>query len=407
MSGGDLWNQLAAAVAKGNFFAVDARTWAKVCALGMNEAVAYLVQARGTGRDNCTTSWSVESIERYTGISRHRAAAAVKKLVAERLSRLLRGGTKPKYELTPYAAPQIARSPLSAPEQCAVNLIVAGKQLTTQSERQAAYRAVSKGWMLRENGQFSIRPDPKPDADLIWLPNELVTGVVGKIPPLELVRQTQDSMTLRLFIDLYHDHYLREEGGISRQIVWREFDRFEVGNQAQFTVWGFRASGDWVRWGNGITEPHRREKLTKEEEAAGKNPAIDFFRRTSELSGLGLIEWMPHLVESAKESGEIIHPLGLGPSGSIEDRLGRAACEAAKALLTEGQRGWAVENGIQMLVPVLRHIANVQLVGIARLRYRPHTSMTAAWWAELNANAETHLTRYAEIAARPTSQVAA
>jgi len=25
----------------------------------------------------------------------------------------------------------------------------------------------------------------------------------------------------------------------------------------------------------------------------------------------------------------------------------------------------------------------VQLYGIARLRYRPHTAMTAAWWAEL------------------------
>ena len=60
----------------------------------------------------------------------------------------------------------------------------------------------------------------------------------------------------------------------------------------------------------------------------------------------------------------------------------------------------ATKNGIHRLVPVPRHIANVQMIGIARLRYRPHTNMTRAWWADLNANAEKHLAKYAEIAAR-------
>jgi hypothetical protein len=41
----------------------------------------------------------------------------------------------------------------------------------------------------------------------------------------------------------------------------------------------------------------------------------------------------------------------------------------------------------------------VQVVGIAQLRYRPQTSLTAAWWADLNANADKHLARYAQIAA--------
>src|SRR4051812_29531103 len=49
--------------AEGIFFAIDNRLWERVCALGLNEAVAYLVQARGTGRDNRTTTWSVEAIE--------------------------------------------------------------------------------------------------------------------------------------------------------------------------------------------------------------------------------------------------------------------------------------------------------------------------------------------------------
>ena len=56
--------------ARGGFFQIDRRTWARVCDLGMNPAAAYLVQASGTGGDNRTTSWSTNAIEKYTGISR-------------------------------------------------------------------------------------------------------------------------------------------------------------------------------------------------------------------------------------------------------------------------------------------------------------------------------------------------
>jgi hypothetical protein len=212
-------------------------------------------------------------------------------------------------------------------------------------------------------------------------------------------------MTLRLFIDLYHDHFLREDGGISRQIIWQKFERFEVGHRAQFTVWGFRLAGDWLSWGNRITDPHRRE-LTKEEKAEGKSPGVDLFRRLGQLTNLRLMEWAPHLVESAEKTGEIIHPLALTRSPGIEGRLATASADAARVLMTEGQYAWAVDNGVDLLVPVPRHIADAQVVGIARLRYRPHTKMTAAWWADLNANAEKHLARYAEIATRQDQRMA-
>ena len=57
---------------RGGFFAVDRRVWAKVCAADLNMAVAYLVLARGTGGDNRTTSWTVNSVEDRTNIARHR-----------------------------------------------------------------------------------------------------------------------------------------------------------------------------------------------------------------------------------------------------------------------------------------------------------------------------------------------
>jgi len=209
-------------------------------------------------------------------------------------------------------------------------------------------------------------------------------------------------MTLRLLVEMYHAQNLREDGGVSRRFMRETYNRIKVGERAQLTVWGFGSSCQCVSWESGLTNPHRREQLTEEEKAAGKNAGVDFFRRTAHLSDLGLIEWVPHLVESGEESREIIHPVGMGRSDSIEDRLRRAAHEASRALITEGQYDWAVEKGIDRLAPVPRHIANVQMIGIARLRYRPHTRMTAAWWADLNANAQRHLARYLELVGKNT-----
>ena len=77
----------------GGFFAIDHRCWAKACAAGMNAAVAYLLQARGTGRDQRTTSWSVQALETHTGISRSRAKTAIKSLQLEGLTAAMQGGS--------------------------------------------------------------------------------------------------------------------------------------------------------------------------------------------------------------------------------------------------------------------------------------------------------------------------
>jgi hypothetical protein len=84
------------------FFAVDRRTWARVCGLGLNAAVVYLVLARGTGKSNRESAWSVLAIESYTGISRSRAHKAISALMADGVVRKLRDGTRPKYELKPW-----------------------------------------------------------------------------------------------------------------------------------------------------------------------------------------------------------------------------------------------------------------------------------------------------------------
>ena len=81
------------------FFAVDNRTWLRVCQLGINPAVAYLVLARGSGGDNRITAWSVNAIETYTGIGRPRARKAIAILKSSGLIREDQGGTRPRYSI--------------------------------------------------------------------------------------------------------------------------------------------------------------------------------------------------------------------------------------------------------------------------------------------------------------------
>ncbi len=142
----------------------------------------------------------------------------------------------------------------------------------------------------------------------------------------------------------------------------------------------------------------------------GENRAADFFARLNHLENLGLIEWVPYLFESDRPEAERLHPYGYvggveGPESSLLDAAHKAG---VLSLLTEGQRDWVAENNY-VVAPVLRHIANVQLIGIARLRYRPKTSLTAAWWADLQERSEELVKIYSEIAdkAREDARTAA
>jgi hypothetical protein len=65
-----------ASTARGSFFSVDRGAFRCAAAGGLNPAIAHLIMARGTGRDNRTTQWSVHSIEQHSGISRPNAKRA-------------------------------------------------------------------------------------------------------------------------------------------------------------------------------------------------------------------------------------------------------------------------------------------------------------------------------------------
>jgi hypothetical protein len=63
--------------------------------------------------------------------------------------------------------------------------------------------------------------------------------------------------------------------------------------------------------------------------------------------------------------------------------VGIAAANLAFLMLGEGQVQRAVDQGLEAFCPVKRHVADVQAIGIYRLRHRPHTEATKAWFANL------------------------
>src|SRR5262249_53888627 len=93
------------------FFAVDLGAFRCAAVGGLNPAIAHLVMARGTGRDNRTTQWSVHSIEQRTGISRPNGAAAVAFLLNRGIWKPLRDGKHPIYEA--FAGDQIPGGPFT------------------------------------------------------------------------------------------------------------------------------------------------------------------------------------------------------------------------------------------------------------------------------------------------------
>lgn len=222
--------------------------------------------------------------------------------------------------------------------------------------------------------------------DLVWLPNALVDGVGAEIPPISRIRQTHDPLLLRLLIDLYHQQNLREDGGVDPALIWLPFERERVGQSRGYIVWRFESQVITVKSVSPLVNPHR---------VAGDSQCAAFFRRFDTLLTMGLVEWATYLVDGP--NGEPIHIFS-ADSGIAEERQLYLSCEeAAYRCLTERQGEIAAEHGGH-LAPVLTHIEQVQMLGIARLRYRPKTSLTAAWWANTQATYHRYRLLYDELA---------
>ena len=139
----DLTAQPAILATKSNgFFSVDRSAFRCAAVGGLNSAIAHLIMARGTGRDNRTTQWSVHSIEQRTGVSRPNAAKAVKDLLDRGIWTKIREGQHPIYEAKP--GNEIPGGPFTADEQAAIVAIRDGKAVPYDS-KEAIKALVARG----------------------------------------------------------------------------------------------------------------------------------------------------------------------------------------------------------------------------------------------------------------------
>jgi hypothetical protein len=404
----------------GNIFAVDRRAWAKVCDIGLNAAVAYLMLARGSGGDQRTVWWSVNALEKRTGISRPNAKKAIETLKQHGLVRQIKAGTKPQYYIVPaheLTGGRKRRVDLTAAEARVLAAIEAGHRRPPKKgggdlwgPGNCALIAVDlerAGWVRRIDYQeyepVGARVDEE-QPDWIWLPNSILDGVGDEIPPVERIRQSQNIAPLKLLINLYHAHELLSFGGVN----WRpgavgirqQYERHRIGEYGQYVVWGFDPQGTEAHLS--FAEPFFTGEI-KPQLFGGKEYTVDvgwriFWDAFNFLKENGLIQVIPHLVESYTDEGEVILSQGYdGEDG--ESAVATATEGAAYAMLAEWQMKRAEAEGYQYLIPALKHLTNVQLVGVVRLRYRPQTEATALWFKQSSARCDEWAKRYSEIEA--------
>ena len=329
---------------RGSFFVVDRRMWSKICDRGMNSAATYLVMACGTGRDNQTTNWSAQALHRYCGITWGRARAVIEGLIHEGFVRYAAGHSpaKPRYEL-------VVLSPL---------------------------------------GETNEDSEP-----LIWLPNTIVTGTgKGETPPVKRIRSAGDILAMRLFVEMYHAQNLRDDGGITPQIIRASYAREYTGEKGAYVIWGFKSTQRLINWRGPFAAHEKRPG------AAGRHPVWDSIDL---LEKMGLLSFIPHIFENDSPEAEIHHPYGVGTQGEepIETEIGEAAELAARAMCPEWMIEHAENEGFEHFCPASQTMPNIEMVGVARLRYRPHTSRTAAWYAQLQQFGSTWIEKYQNLAA--------
>jgi hypothetical protein len=319
----------------GEFFAIDKAPFEAACKLGLNPAVAYLTVARGAGRDNAASFWSVNAIEEYSGISRPKANAAVQSLIDNGLLSKERGGKRPRYRINRSDEPQ---------------------------------------W--------------------IWLPNAVVDGAANEEPPLRLLRQMQDVRRLRLFVAMYDSHDLANNGGISRAVLWQQHTLTKEGERGASTIWAFDPHGtSYVHTRSSLAGIYVSPNATGE----AKDGAFrEFWDALRAFQSLKLVEFVPHIFESDKPEAELIHACALDAGEPWEKELATAAHQAGFLCLSPGQQQWTRQQG-RLLIPMPSHIDKLAVIGIARLKYRPRTKMTAAWFAMSKEQAEAFIPIYQEI----------
>lgn len=150
-------------------FTVGIEVWQQIYehdSCGINEMVVFLALSCGTDENHIKSTWSINSVKKYTGLTEVPAKKALKNLTdagfIKVIKPVLKAGDRPEYEV---------------------------KNATPE------------------------------DANYIWLPNSLVVGVRGESSPVNRLKKRNDKRLLYYFIRLYYFQDMRETGCISQKII--------------------------------------------------------------------------------------------------------------------------------------------------------------------------------------------
>jgi hypothetical protein len=214
-----------------------------------------------------------------------------------------------------------------------------------------------------------------------------------------LLRQSQNLRALQLFGDLYRFHDLVANGGVHWYYIRQRSKRYRVGGAGPFAVWAFAWEDDPTL---STQAPFVVNRLLVGRQRPTTSELEELWSAFNLLRSLGLVAFVGHLVDAETAHGEMIHAFDTEGTGEeIENEIATAARSAGRLMVSEGQyKVAAFQAGHQPddedlpLVPVLRHIENVALVGVVRLRYRPRTAATATWYARLQEQGAQYIARY-------------
>jgi hypothetical protein len=376
------------------FFAVDVRSAASAVAQGINPGIALLVLAAGTGGDQATTSWSVHAIETHTSMSRGRAGKAINYLIDQRLVQQTAKGSRPSYRIRPWAEVlehHVGNLPIAT--QRAFRAIAGGRPVAAKDQSGQSHLE-RLGWT--KNGVLTFWHEREPQ--YAWLPMAFVTGAGAEFaPPLERLRQTQDPMAFRLAVDLYHAQQMAEHAGVPVSILHRKHERKNVGTFGRFIVWAFSVESNLMA--TAAARPIAEQLGTApagETREQWQARVDDLFGRINLLVDCGILEFVSHLRESEHVDAQIIHPIAWGRSNGIEDQFGRVAHKAAMVTFERHAFTWHDEarKSAFRFVPGDRTVRGMQLVDIARMKYRANTKPNQAWWGQYQERSKELLAMY-------------
>jgi hypothetical protein len=184
---------------------------------------------------------------------------------------------------------------------------------------------------------------------------------------------------------------------VSREFLYETHEVSKVSERGERTIWGFQESP--ARFSGGGS-PLPSPFLTGKKDEKGKDHGWpDFWKALKVFQDCGLLTFIPHIFDSAGPDAEVVHAYPLEDAGCEpwERAVAKAAHAAGVMCIPASQAEWASQQG-RHLLPLPSHLDSVTVIGIARLRYRPKTRMTAAWFAISKERCEEKERDYRELA---------